>query len=349
MPCTHHRPTHTMYRTRFATGATLGLVVLAGHANSTSSVNGFHNGAYWVDVPTYASDDPWHDLQDTLTLTGTVRDFREWGEPGGHLDFESRPANGFGMYMEIVEDSLGADGLPQFRSVGRKVHGQATDGTGLPIIGEKPYIPRQPGDTSAVLAAPGAQDQGGDLTVGGYDGRYAEGTVYSEDTFNQWYRDVPGVNLTTSYPITLVREPGSNLYVFDDKDVPHFQARGGFFPINGELYGNSPGESKNFHFTMHLSTEFLYKKGAEQIFRFIGDDDVWVFVDGNMVIDLGGIHAAEDMVIEMDRMTTLEHGKMYTLDFFFAERHRTQSNFRIETNLVMKRPVDVPRGSSLFD
>jgi len=338
-----------MFRTRFSIGGTLGLLVLAGHANSTSSLSGFHNGAYWVDVPTYASDDPWHDLQDTLTLTGTVRDFREWDDNGGHLDFESRPASGFGMYMEIVKDTLGEDGLPQFRSVGRKVHGQATNGMGEAIIGEKPYIQQQSGDTPPVLASPGGEDQGDGFGADDHEGKYQQGAVFSEDTFNQWFRDVPGVNLTSSFPITLVREPGSNLYVFDDKDVSHFQARGGFFPINGELYGNSPGESKNFHFTMHLSTDFLYKKGAEQIFRFIGDDDVWVFVDGNLVIDLGGIHSAEDMVIEMDRLTTLEHGKMYTLDFFFAERHRTQSNFRIETNLVMKRPVDVPRGSSLFD
>ncbi|MFG0304641.1 MAG: fibro-slime domain-containing protein [Phycisphaerales bacterium JB040] len=348
MPGTNSRLNRPMYRTRFATGAVLGLIVLAGHANSTSSLSGFHNGAYWVDVPNYASNDPWNDLQDTLTLTGTIRDFREWSQTGGHLDFESKPADGFGMYMEIVKDTLGEDGLPQFRSVGRKVHGQAMNGTGQAIIGPKPYIQQVAGDTPAVLASPGGQDQGG-LSPSDHEGDYEEGAVFSEGTFDQWFRDVPGVNLTTSFPITLVREPGTNLFVFDDKDVSHFQSRGGFFPINGELYGNSPGESKNFHFTMHLSTDFLYKKGAEQIFRFIGDDDVWVFVDGKLVIDLGGIHAAEDMVIEMDRLTNLEHGKMYTLDFFFAERHRTQSNFRIETNLVMKRPVEVPRGSNLFD
>jgi len=72
-------------------------------------------------------------------------------------------------------------------------------------------------------------------------------------------------------------------------------------------------------------------------------------VDGQLVIDLGGVHAATTQTIEMDRISTLEHGKMHRLDFFFAERHRTQSNFRIETNLMLKRTVDLPMGSNLFD
>ena len=42
-------------------------------------------------------------------LTGTVRDFQERRENGGHTDFEYRPAGGFGHYMGIVSDYLGED------------------------------------------------------------------------------------------------------------------------------------------------------------------------------------------------------------------------------------------------
>ena len=69
--------------------------------------------------------------------------------------------------------------------------------------------------------------------------------------------------------------------------------------------------------------------------EFVGDDDVWVFVNEMLVIDLGGIHGATEQYVDLNRLG-LEDGETYTLDFFFAERHRTQSNFRFQTNLLLE-------------
>ena len=87
--------------------------------------------------------------------------------------------------------------------------------------------------------------------------------------------------------------------------------------------------------------------GAGQIFKFVGDDDVWVFINDQLVIDLGGVHAARTQYVDLSRLGLVD-GETYALDFFFAERHRAQSNFRIVTNLELESdgPVAI---TALFD
>jgi len=137
------------------------------------------------------------------------------------------------------------------------------------------------------------------------------------------------------------------VYVFDDRTDPTFSGRGGFFPINNSMFGNF-SSGKNFHFTYELATEFIYTPGQGQIFTFRGDDDVWVFVNGKMVIDIGGIHSAVEQTVALDRLTNLVANGRNTLHFFFAERHTTQSNFRIQTTINL-RNAELPNTSKLYD
>lgn len=89
------------------------------------------------------------------------------------------------------------------------------------------------------------------------------------------------------------------------------------------------------HFTVELHTEFTYDESANQVFQFVGNDDVWVFIDGQMVIDLGGVHGPIDQYIDVDRLE-LQDGQVYSLDFFSAERYCADSSFRITTNLHLE-------------
>jgi fibro-slime domain-containing protein len=264
---------------------------------------------------------------ETLQLTGVVRDFKERTVTGGHPDFERQPNLGFGLYSGNIAPLLGPDGKPQFTGSGWLTTSQWRDHAGRNICYAL-YDPAR-GDVAGV--------KGGD----------SKGGIQSAETFNQWYNDVPGVNMSQPLTLTLNRTPEGN-YVFDDKTDPLYSSMGGFFPIDGQLLGNSPGSPHhNFHFTLELHTRFTYKDGESQIFRFIGDDDVWVFIDGRLVIDLGGVHAAKDQTVSLGRLG-LTDGEEYDLDFFFAERHRTQSNFRIVTNLQLSS-LAIPSVNAVFD
>jgi len=105
-------------------------------------------------------------------------------------------------------------------------------------------------------------------------------------------------------------------------------------------WGNS-GEGEdhqqhNFHFTTEVHTEFLYRGGEE--FTFIGDDDVWVFINKKLVdpVDLGGLHPEVTGSIRLDDWDTelgITTGNTYSLDLFHAERHTNASHFRVDTNL----------------
>jgi fibro-slime domain-containing protein len=87
----------------------------------------------------------------------------------------------------------------------------------------------------------------------------------------------------------------------------------------------------NFGFTTEWHTAFLYN-GGEQ-FAFEGDDDVWVFINKQLVVDLGGVHNTENGSISVDTLG-LTIGQNYPLEIFQAERHPSGSDFRIDTTLM---------------
>ncbi len=152
-------------------------------------------------------------------------------------------------------------------------------------------------------------------------------TISGPMSFNTFYRDTPGVNLTTTKDLQLVAsttEPG--LFVYTNNS---------FFPIDGELFGNYSHYAHNYHFTLMVATEFVYVGG--ETFTFSGDDDMWVFINRRLAIDLGGVHQTETASVDLDNESynlRIVRGNRYSLHFFFAERRAVNSNFTIRTSIA---------------
>lgn len=110
-----------------------------------------------------------------------------------------------------------------------------------------------------------------------------------------------------------------------------------FFPLDNKGFGTQPpGASHNFGFTMELHMLFQYKEGIT--FSFTGDDDVWAFVNNRLVMDLGGKHPAESGSFDL-KNAGLTVDSTYRFDFFFAERHTTNSTIKITTNIITPQPA----------
>jgi len=283
-------------------------------------------GAMSVAWAASAQDGATDALPDTLELDCVIRDFKPRQWEGGHPDFEY-----FGgtTTVGLVADVLGEDGKPVSSGDlrGMKIYSEFRDSQGRNI--------------NPAMFDPEMDDSQGQL-VNGPSGN----GLTSSERFDQWYRDVPGVNLSSTIQLTLQRVEGTDRYVFDSaSDTVH--GTYGFFPINGELYGDYRSD-RNYHFTTQINTQFTFHRQSGQVFKFTGDDDVWVFIDGRLVVDLGGLHPQREQFLDLDRLDWLQDDTTYSLDIFHAERRYSGSNFRIETTLQL-RAVELPPTAALYD
>ena len=103
-----------------------------------------------------------------------------------------------------------------------------------------------------------------------------------------------------------------------------------------------PNQSHNFHFTVKSSSKFVYKADADQYFYFAGDDDVYVFVNGHLYLDLGGAHSPLDGSINLDDVAEahpewgIQSGRVVSLDLFYRERHIPEANFYAKMNFNLE-------------
>ncbi len=219
--------------------------------------------------------------------------------------------SGVGGGLDSVAAGSGGAGGDPF--CGTKVTGTLRD-----FHSAHPDFEKFLGDDKNIVKA----DLGGDKKPV-YAGNPTTATTTGKANFDQWYRDVAGVNMTFPLTIQLV-DMGGGIWGYDNQT---------FFPLDNQGFGNE-GNPHNYHFTFELHTAFIYK--GFEVFEFIGDDDVWVFINNKLAINLGGVHGAESGTIDLkqnEAMLGLTSGKVVSLDLFFAERHTVDSHFKLQTTI----------------
>lgn len=151
-------------------------------------------------------------------------------------------------------------------------------------------------------------------------------TTNGKENFDQWYRNAPGVNTSISKTLAMTEiTPG--FYRYSNAE---------FFPIDHEGFGNQ-GRIHNYHFTLETHLKFFYVKGGH--FTFNGDDDLWIFINGKLAIDIGGVHEAISKTVYLDDVADelgIKPGNTYSFDLFFAERQFVKSSFRFETTFELQ-------------
>lgn len=149
-----------------------------------------------------------------------------------------------------------------------------------------------------------------------------------EEEFKDWYATIAGTNY--EFPIEInLKAIGNDFYEY---------ASSAFFPLSVTDGFGKEGNDHNYHFTTEVHTKFEYKGG--EVFTFRGDDDLWLFIDGKLALDLGGLHPAVEGTVNLDTLG-LKVGTTYPMDIFHAERHTDQSNFRVTTTIECFEPVYV--------
>lgn len=161
------------------------------------------------------------------------------------------------------------------------------------------------------------------------DWKPTEKVISDKTSFDQWYRTVSGVNFEFQKEMALTETaPGTGVFVFESAN---------FFPLSAdEGFGATPqnGQNRNYLFTTEIHLTFTYK--AKQTFSFRGDDDLWVFINNKLALDLGSMHNPAEGEIDFDAQAAelgIVPNNVYRMDVFHAERHTQVSSFRIETNI----------------
>lgn len=178
-----------------------------------------------------------------------------------------------------------------------------------------------------------------------------------------------------AYKSIVLTDNGADTYSFEagysgtKKDVQYDRESGtiyngtnggdesGFYPLE-DLGYEQPGlltatskvnnGAKNGSFTLRGESQFVYNKDSNLYFTFTGDDDVYMYINGTLALDLGGAHGRNSKTVELNKLDPVKYGlvegQVATFTFFYMERCSDASTFGIKTNMeLVQRAINVEK------
>jgi fibro-slime domain-containing protein len=110
-----------------------------------------------------------------------------------------------------------------------------------------------------------------------------------------------------------------------------------WFPLNQGITGDP------YHFAVRWTGSFYVASDMTYTYSMGSDDDSWLFIDKQLELDLGGIHAKSYTNYNVD----LSAG-WHSIDIFFAERHVVQSGFQLNFFSDLHPTAPVPEPGTLM-
>lgn len=142
----------------------------------------------------------------------------------------------------------------------------------------------------------------------------------------EWFHDVQDVNVSIATTFDMTRA-SDGLLSFESLS---------FYPVDGKGFATDASSvAHNTSFTSHFRGRFTY--GGPEFVSITASDDTWLFVNGALAVDLGGVHAPQTGFVSLRERSQdlgLKIGRTYTLDIFHAQRGAAPSRslFALQTN-----------------